>query len=90
MAVAPHNYNSTAVGLAATLQVAACIPNFCITEYFVNFEETSAKVAVDPLQVQAGTIQVPTTPGLGITLDEEALEEYPYQQQPKRSWPGLR
>ncbi|MGM0401819.1 MAG: mandelate racemase/muconate lactonizing enzyme family protein [Chloroflexota bacterium] len=89
VAVAPHNYNSTALGLAATLQVAACIPNFCITEYFVNFEETSAELAVDPLQVRDGTIQVPTTPGLGVTLDEEVLEAYPYQQQPKRSWPGL-
>ncbi|MEA3407207.1 MAG: mandelate racemase/muconate lactonizing enzyme family protein [Chloroflexota bacterium] len=90
VAVAPHNYNSTAVGLAATLQVAACIPNFCITEYFVNFEATSAEVAVEPLQVRQGIIQVPTAPGLGIALDEEALEAHPYQQQPKRSWPVLR
>ncbi len=90
VAVAPHNYNSTAVGLAATLQVSACIPNFCITEYFVNFEETSAAVALEPLQVRDGTIRVPTTPGLGIVLDEEALEAHPYQQQPKRSWSGLR
>jgi galactonate dehydratase len=90
VAVAPHNYNSTAVGLAATLQVAACIPNFCITEYFVNFEETSAAVAVDPFEVRDGIIRVPTAPGLGIVLDEEALATYPYQQQAKRSWPGLR
>ena len=33
VAVAPHNYNSTTVALAATLQVCACIPNFLITEY---------------------------------------------------------
>ena len=36
--VSPHNYNSTTVGLAATLHVSAAIPNFLITEYFVNFE----------------------------------------------------
>ena len=33
VAVSPHNYNSTTVGLAATLQVSLAIPNFLITEY---------------------------------------------------------
>ena len=42
VAVSPHNYNSTTVGLAATLQVSAAIPNFLITEYFVNFEARGA------------------------------------------------
>jgi galactonate dehydratase len=32
--VSPHNYNSTAVALAATVQACAAIPNFLITEYF--------------------------------------------------------
>ena len=36
VAVSPHNYNSTSVALASTVQVSACIPNFLITEYFVN------------------------------------------------------
>ncbi|TMJ46623.1 MAG: mandelate racemase/muconate lactonizing enzyme family protein, partial [Alphaproteobacteria bacterium] len=35
--MAPHNYNSTLVGLAATVHVSAVIPNFRIAEYFVNF-----------------------------------------------------
>ena len=41
--VSPHNYNSTTVGLAATVQLAACIPNFLITEYFVNFEARGSR-----------------------------------------------
>src|SRR5206468_1418786 len=44
--VSPHNYNSTTVGLAATLHVSAAIPNFLITEYFVNFESRAAAGAV--------------------------------------------
>ena len=36
VAVSPHNYNSTTVGLAATLQASAVMPNFLITEYFVG------------------------------------------------------
>ena len=37
VAMAPHNYNSTTIGLAATLHASAGMPNFLITEYFVNF-----------------------------------------------------
>ena len=52
--VSPHNYNSTTLGLAATLHVSAAIPNFLITEYFVNFESRAAEVAVNPFRVDRG------------------------------------
>jgi galactonate dehydratase len=71
--VAPHNYNSTTVGLASTLQVSACIPNFLITEYFVNFESVGSEIAHNTFEVVDSFIQLPTTPGLGIELDEAAL-----------------
>jgi len=77
VAVAPHNYNSTTVGLASTLQVSACIPNFLITEYFVNFEARGREVACAPFEVSNGYIALPTAPGLGIELDEAALARYP-------------
>ncbi|MCH8206754.1 MAG: hypothetical protein IH956_07090 [Chloroflexi bacterium] len=85
VAVSPHNYNSTTVGLAATIQVSAAIPNFLITEYFVNLEEFGRKIAVEPFEVEDGYIELPQAPGLGMELDEEALARYPYQQQPARS-----
>ena len=85
VAVSPHNYNSTTMGLAATIQVAACIPNFLITEYFVNFEESASELAINPFKVENGYIKIPTAPGLGLDLDEEALLKRPYQEQPKRS-----
>ncbi|MCH8186564.1 MAG: galactonate dehydratase, partial [Chloroflexi bacterium] len=85
VAVSPHNFNSTTVGLAATIQVAACIPNFLITEYFVNLEAFGEDIAVNPFEVVNGYIQVPSAPGLGIELDEEALARYPYRQFPARS-----
>src|ERR1700716_3383345 len=75
--VAPHNYNSTTAGLASTLQVSACIPNFLITEYFVNFEARGREVACVPFEVVNGYIALPTAPGLGIELDEQALARYP-------------
>ena len=75
--VSPHNYNSTTVGLAATLQLAACIPNFLITEYFVNFEERGAEITVEPLRVDGGYITLPQRPGLGVELRQEALQRHP-------------
>ena len=45
VAMSPHNYNSTTVGLAATLHASAGMPNFLITEYFVNFEAEGRKVS---------------------------------------------
>lgn len=83
--VSPHNYNSTTVGLAATLQVAAGIPNFLITEYFVNFEPLGQELAATPLQVEGGYIQLPTAPGLGIDLREETLRRYAYEPFPPRA-----
>lgn len=77
VAVSPHNYNSTTVGLASTLQVSACMPNFLITEYFVSFEERGREIASVPFEVSKGYIQLPTAPGLGIELDETALRRYP-------------
>ena len=88
--VSPHNYNSTTVGLAATLQLAACIPNFLITEYFVNFEARGAEIAVEPLQVDGGYIALPQGPGLGIELRQDVLERYPYREFPLRKLPTHR
>ena len=85
VAVAPHNYNSTTVGLAATVHVAACMPNFLITEYFVNWEEAGASIARPPLLAKNGYIELPTTPGLGLELDEDALLARGYREFPSRT-----
>jgi len=82
--VAPHNYNSTTVGLACTLQVSACIPNFLITEYFVNFEAAGQELARQPFEVKDSYIALPTAPGLGIELDEAWLARHPLQERRAR------
>jgi galactonate dehydratase len=61
------------------------MPNFLITEYFVNLEEFGRQVASPPFEVENGYIKLPTTPGLGIDLDEEALMKFPYQPFAPRS-----
>jgi galactonate dehydratase len=84
VAVSPHNYNSTTLGLAATLQVAAMIPNFVITEYFVNLEALGREIADVPFEVEDSYVRVPDRPGLGIALDEEAPARHAYEPFPAR------
>lgn len=83
--VSPHNYNSTTIGLSATLQVSAAIPNFLITEYFVNLEELGKNISTNPIEVIDGYIELPTEPGIGMALKEDILLNYPYKQFPQRN-----
>ena len=77
-------------GLAATLQVSAAIPNFLITEYFVNFEPRGLEIASAPLRVEGGYLEVPRAPGLGIDLREDILARHAYREFPARSIPTPR
>ncbi len=79
IAMAPHNYNSTTLGLAATLHAAAGMPNFLITEYFVNFEDLGRAIARTPLRVEESYITLPTAPGLGVDLNEDEVARHPYR-----------
>lgn len=69
-AVAPHCPLGP-IALAASLQLDACIPNFLCQEH-VTLGEGYIKT---PFKVENGFIPVPTAPGLGIELDEEALAD---------------
>ncbi len=84
IAVAPHNYNSTIFGLAASLQASAVIPNFLILEYFLFFESLANNIAENPFSVENGYITLSKNPGLGIQLKEDALSQYQYKEFPKR------
>jgi galactonate dehydratase len=78
--LAPHNYNSTLVGLAATVHLSALIPNFRIAEYFVNFADVCRDIATRSLSVEKGWIDLPTGPGLGVDIDVEKLRARPHQE----------
>ena len=67
-AIAPHNPLGP-ISLAAGIQLAASIPNFLCQEQ-VSLGEGYLK---RPFVVTKGYIDVPTAPGLGIELDEDAV-----------------
>lgn len=84
VAVSPHNYNSTIVGLAATVHFSAVIPNFTIAECFVNLKPACDAIDVHPLNIDRGWVDLPTGPGLGIDIDLDALARHPYKDFPHK------
>jgi galactonate dehydratase len=66
--VAPHNPLGP-ISLAACLQLDACIPNFLVQEQ-VTLGEGYLET---PFELRDGYIDLPTKPGLGIELDDDAV-----------------
>ena len=85
VAMSPHNYNSTLVALASTVHASAVMPNFIITEYFLPFVEFGDRISPNQLKPKNGYIELPTAPGLGIDVDEEALQRFPGKTYPARN-----
>lgn len=85
VAVSPHNYNSTLVALASTVHASATMPNFIITEYFLPFVEFCDRISPNQLKPKNGYIELPTAPGLGVDVDEEALKKHPGKVYPLRN-----
>jgi galactonate dehydratase len=69
-AIAPHNPLGP-ISLAACIQLDATIPNFIAQEH-VSLGEG---YLMTPFVVKDGFVDLPTGPGLGIELDEEALAD---------------
>ena len=77
--VAPHNPLGP-ISLAACLQLDTCTPNFLVQEHPGNADGSDLGVGYikEPFVIKNGYIDVPTKPGLGIELDEEALKDKIY------------
>ena len=71
--VSPHNYNSMDVGLMATAQLAAVMPNFMIAEYFPDHAFTWTGLAETDMQLEAGFLHLGDASGLGVSVDETQL-----------------
>lgn len=84
VAMSPHNYNSTLVALASTVHASATMPNFIITEYFLPFVDFCDTISPNQLKPKNGYIELPTAPGLGVDVDEEALKKHPAKVYPQR------
>ena len=84
---APHN-PSGPVANAATLQLAASCPNFCILEIMYSDVEWRKDVTDEKLEYADGYMTIPDKPGLGIEINEEACLAHPYQVHTLRHYTG--
>ncbi len=73
--VVTHGWN-TAIGLAADLQMAAALPVARYVEYLTPCAYLE-DLTTQPFTLDGeGYLQIPQTPGLGVTLDHEKLKRY--------------
>ena len=68
----PHGWN-TAIGLAADLQLASALPDCDLVEYIVGSAYIDDIVAEPWTPDAAGLLRIPDRPGLGLTLDPDAV-----------------
>src|SRR2546422_3227781 len=74
--VAPHNPMGP-VATTVNVHFAASTPNFLILEYHPDDAAPRKDLLKEPLMVKDGYIPVPTKPGFGVELNEEAFRHYP-------------
>jgi galactonate dehydratase len=76
--IAPHLYNGP-IGAAASIQVAACTPNFLIQESILTWGGFHAEVLKTKIQWEDGYVIPSTEPGLGVELNMAVVEKHtPY------------
>jgi D-galactarolactone cycloisomerase len=82
--ISPHVWG-TGIGLAAAVQFVASLPNYPhgahvpfppLVEYDVGRNALQNDIFVEPLRYADGYLDVPTGPGLGVTLDEAAVRRF--------------
>ncbi len=84
---APHN-PSGPIANAATLQLAACCPNFCILEIMYSDVVYRKDVTNENLEYKDGFIKIGDKAGLGIELNEDECLKHPYVEHNLRHYTG--
>jgi len=71
----PHGWN-TAVGLAADLHLASAFPDTDLVEYITGSSYID-ELTLEGFHLDAdGMLAIPDSPGLGVTLNPDAVEKY--------------
>jgi len=84
---APHN-PSGPIANAATMQIAACCPNFCILEIMYSDVDYRCDITTEDLIYDQGRLKITDKPGLGIELNEEECLKHPYVEHNLRHYSG--
>ena len=85
--VCPHN-PSGPVANAATLQIAACTPNFFLLETMATDVPHRREISTEKVRFEDGCMFIPDAPGLGIDLNIPAMAAHAYQPRDLRHYSG--
>jgi galactonate dehydratase len=77
LSIAPHMYCGPIVA-AANIQVAASISNFLILEGIKDWKGFDCKIMKKYFKWEAGSVLLNEAPGLGVEIDEDMIESFPY------------
>lgn len=83
----PHN-PSGPVANAATLQIAACTPNFYLLETMSSDVPYRNEISTERVHFENGNMGIPDGPGLDIDIDEAAIALHPYEPRDLRHYTG--
>lgn len=75
MAMSMHSNSHLGISLAAMTHLAAATPHL---DYAVDTHtpwQMGMDVVTEPLTITQGAVQVPATPGLGVSLDQDKVDE---------------
>ena len=74
--IAPHVGGGGILSVAASIHYALAIPNFQILEHSHRAHEVKGRIATAYPEPVAGVFELPTAPGLGVEIDEEAVRAH--------------
>lgn len=69
-----HTGVCTGIGMAATWQLAAALPGNLPQEHQHDLVAAGSQLLEKPLQVEDGKLLVPQTPGIGVNVNEDAVQ----------------
>jgi D-arabinonate dehydratase/D-galactarolactone cycloisomerase len=75
-AATPHVSIGSAVQFAASVHLAAALPNQAIMEFWYGANPLGEALQATPFRIEDGYFWVPDDPGLGIEIDEAALRRW--------------
>ena len=78
--VYPGNHPATSIASAAVAQMAAAYEGKLIEGPFAvgigQFGTLAADIVAEPLEIKGNLVTVPNRPGLGVTLDDDKIEQF--------------
>jgi galactonate dehydratase len=85
--ICPHN-PSGPIANAATLQLAACVPNFYLLETMSSDVPWRNEISNEEVHFENGNMIVPDKPGLGIDINEDEIKKHPFIAKELRHYVG--